>query len=129
MSPGERASAVIVEHKEALARGITDALYAEMPWLYDKYGERGRLKCLQDMRYNLEHLAPAAGLDDPSMFARYAAWCDDVLRARGIPTGELARSLELMAAALRERLDPEAADAATRCVQAGVRALQPGAPS
>ncbi|HEU0013240.1 MAG TPA: hypothetical protein VFQ45_06125 [Longimicrobium sp.] len=129
MTPGERASELIVEQKEALARGITDALYAEMPWLYDKYGERGRQKCLQDMRYNLEHLAPAAGLDDPSMFARYARWCDEVLRSRGVPTGELARSLELMAGVLRERLDREAGEVAGRCIQAGVQALQPGAPS
>ena len=74
MTAGERAGARLVGEKEGLARAITDALYRERPDLQAKYGDAGRAKCLQDMRYNLEHLAPAVALDDPPMFAGYARW-------------------------------------------------------
>lgn len=129
VTAGARAAGALLEQKEIIARGVTGLLYAEMPWLVDKYGERGRLKCLQDMRYNLEHLAPAVELEDPSMFARYAAWCDGVLRSRGVPTGELARSLELMAADVASRLPREEAQVVSDCLQAGVEALRASAGS
>lgn len=127
VSTGALAAAALLEQKETIARSVTGLLYAEMPWLVDKYGERGRLKCLQDMRYNLEHLAPAVELEDPAMFARYAAWCDGVLRSRGVPTGELARSFQLMASDVASRLPRDEAAAVADCLQAGVEALRAGA--
>ncbi|HYR12460.1 MAG TPA: hypothetical protein VEQ60_32025, partial [Longimicrobium sp.] len=124
VSTGARAAAALLEQKEAIARSVTGLLYAEMPWLVDKYGERGRLKCLQDMRYNLEYLAPAVEMEDPAMYVRYARWVDGVLRARGVPTGELARSFELIASDARARLRPDEARIVSSCLEAGVIALR-----
>jgi Phycobilisome protein len=121
---GGRAAAALLEQKEVIARSVTGLLYAEMPWLVDKYGERGRLKCLQDMRYNLEYLAPAVELEDAELFVRYARWVDGVLSARGIPTGELARSFELMANDVRARLRADEAALVSACLEAGVIALR-----
>ena len=126
LTPAERAGAALLEQKETIARSVTGLLYAEMPWLQDKYGDRGREKCLQDMRYNLEHLIPAVELQAPDMFARYAAWCDGVLSARGVPTGELARSFELMASDAVARLRPDEARIVSSCLEAGVIALREG---
>jgi hypothetical protein len=123
---GGRAAAALLEQKEAIARSVTGLLYAEMPWLLDKYGERGRLKCLQDMRYNLEYLAPAVELEDAELFVRYARWVDGVLKARGIPTGELARSFELMASDVIARLRADEATLVSACLEAGVMALRQG---
>ena len=122
LTPGERAGAALLEHKETIARSVTGLLYAEMPWLQDKYGDRGREKCLQDMRYNLEHLIPAVELQAPDMFARYAGWCDGVLRARGVPTAELLRSLEIMGADVAVRLPADQAVAVAACIEAGIGA-------
>jgi hypothetical protein len=124
LSAAERAGRALLEQKETIARSVTGLLYAEMPWLQDKYGDRGREKCLQDMRYNLEHLIPAVELGAPDMFARYAAWADGVLRARGVPTGELARSMEIMRADIAARLPAEQAGAAADSLDAGLGALR-----
>ena len=123
-APGARASAHLLEHRETIARAVGEALYGEMPWLLDKYGERGRQKCLQDMRYNLEHLIPAVELQAPDMFARYAAWAAGVLRARGVPTAELARSMEIMRADVAVRLPQDQAGAVAECLDAGIAALR-----
>lgn len=120
---GARASAALLEHKGEIARAATAALYARLPALQARYGDRGRAKCLQDMHYHLEHLAPAVDMGDPGGFARYARWCDGVLRARGIPTGDLAHSLDVMEGALASVLAPDEAEAAARCLRAGVDAL------
>lgn len=124
LTPAERAAAALLEQKEAVARSVTGLLYAEMPWLQDKYGDRGRDKCLQDMRYNLEHLIPAVELGAPDMFARYAAWADGVLRARGVPTTELARSMEIMRADVAALLPPDQSDAVAGCLNAGLQSLR-----
>jgi hypothetical protein len=124
LTAGARAAAALLEQKEAIARSTTGLLYAEMPWLVDKYGERGRLKCLQDMRYNVDYLAPAVEFADPELFVRYARWVDGVLRSRGVPTGELARSFELMASDVVARLPPDDARAVSACLEAGVMALR-----
>lgn len=124
LSAAERAAASLLEHKEIIARSVTGLLYAEMPWLQDKYGDRGRDKCLQDMRYNLEHLVPAVELQAPDMFSRYAAWCDGVLRARGVPTGELVRSLEIMRSDIAARLTAEQSEAVNPSLDAGIRVLR-----
>lgn len=124
MTAGARAAEALLEQKEAIARSATGLLYAEMPWMVDKYGERGRLKCLQDMRYNVEYLAPAVEFGDPELFVRYARWVDGVLRSRGVPTGELARSFELMASDVAARLRPDEAVLVSACLDAGVTALR-----
>lgn len=126
LTAAERAGRALLEHKEAIARSVTGLLYAEMPWLQDKYGDRGREKCLQDMRYNLEHLIPAVELEAPEMFARYAGWADGVLRVRGVPTTELARSMEILRADVAARLPADQAGAVAECLDAGLRALRGG---
>ena len=118
-----RAASRLLADKESFARAITEALYADMPELMAKYGAAGREKCLQDMRYNLEHLIPAVDLGQPEMFAGYVRWLDDLLRARNVSTGEVVRSLELTEELVRERFSPEEADAVAICIQAGLSAL------
>src|SRR5687767_180492 len=95
----------LLREKDAIARDITRAMYEEMPELLQKYGERGREKCLQDMHYNIEHLVPAVDMDDPGMFAGYVEWLDGLLRSRRVDTRELVRCLELTGTVLRDRMD------------------------
>ena len=119
-----RAALSLMYHKEALAHAVTDALYAEMPELMEKYGERGRRKCLQDMRYNLDHLAPAVDLENPEMFAGYTLWLDGLLAARNVSTAEVVRCLALTQQMVGERMAPEEAAEVSRSIRAGLAALQ-----
>ena len=123
LAVGHRASESLLSHKEDLARAITDSLFAAQPDLLARYGELGRAKCLQDMRYSLEHLAPAVALGEPDLFARYVRWLEDLLRARGILAEDIRRSLELTEAVISTRLPIEEATVTTRCVRAGLAAL------
>jgi hypothetical protein len=119
----DAAAAALLAEREELARAITDALYAELPELLQKYGEAGRLKCLQDMRYNVEHLAPAVALGEPVLFGRYVAWVGDMLAARGVAGPELRRSLEIMRDLTTARLPAEQAGPVAESIAAGLAAL------
>lgn len=115
-----RAAAELVARKTTLAQTATDALYADMPELTDRYGAAGRERCLEDIRYTIDHLIPAVDLAQPSLFATYVAWLDDLLRARNVSTREVIRSLELIEQAVRNELAPDEADAVAACLRAGL---------
>ena len=121
-----RAAERLIADKEDLARAITEALYAERPELTARYGAAGREKCLQDMRYNLEHLAPAVALSDNGLFVSYARWLVDMLGARGIPIDDVVRSLRLTDGVLARKFPAGEAEAAAAPVRAALIAIAPG---
>ena len=120
---GPSAAALLMRDREALALEVTTALYAESPGLLERHGERGREKCHQDMRYNIDHLIPAVDLGDGAMFARYVEWLDGLLRARNVATRDVIRCLELLRDRCADRF-PAAEGAAIRTiVNAGLGAV------
>ena len=121
---GLRASDYILSHKETLARAITATLYANDGSLLERFGEVGRVKCLQDIHYCLEHLAPAVALHDPAVFARYVSWLEALLAARGIGSRDVRLSLEATRVELADRLPPEESTSVLHCIQAGLDSLR-----
>lgn len=109
--------------RESFARWVTDRMYEERPDLLARYGERGRDKCLQDLRYTIDHLVPAVELEDPALFTSYVRWLDELLRARNVDTVHTVRSLELLAEAADAMLPPDEAEVARRILEAGVAQL------
>ena len=118
-----RAAAELLTRKASLAQTATDALYADMPELMDRYGVVGRERCLEDITYTIDHLIPAVDLDQPSMFATYVGWLDDLLRARNVSTREVIRSLELIEQWVRNELAPDEANVVASCLRAGLDSL------
>lgn len=118
-----RAAERLLAEKDDLARRTAEALYAALPDLQEKYGDYGRRKCLEDMHYNVEHLAPAVDLGRPELFAGYVEWLGGLLRARNVPTSEVVRSLELMEELVVARFSPEEAGSVVPCIRAGLAAL------
>jgi hypothetical protein len=117
------ASDALLDYKSIIARAITDAMYREKPELLERYGEVGRVRCLEDMHFNIEHIAPAVALDEPALFERYVVWLRDMLAARNVPADDVRRSLELTNDVVKQHI-PEHADAIARVVNAGLAALE-----
>jgi hypothetical protein len=118
-----RAAAELLARKTSLAQTATDALYADMPELTTRYGAVGRERCLEDIRYTIDHLIPAIDLTQPSMFTAYVGWLDDLLRARNVSTREVIRSLELIEQAVRNELAPDEANVVASFLRAGLDSL------
>lgn len=116
------ASDALLDYKGVIARAITDAMYREKPELLDRYGEVGRVRCLEDMHFNLEHLAPAVALGEPVLFEKYVIWLRDMLAARNVPVDDVRRSLQLTNQMVQQHL-PEHANVISDVVNAGIAAL------
>lgn len=106
---------------------VTQQIYARHPELMQRFGEKGRATCREDLHYHLEYLLSALYGADVGLFRDYVLWLRSVLESRGVPGGHLAESLQLMQAFFRERLTPESAAPVEAVWQGGIDALA-GAP-
>jgi hypothetical protein len=120
---GTRSAALLMRDRDALALEVTMALHAESPELLARHGERGREKCLQDMRHNIDHLIPAVDLGDGAMFARYVEWLDGLLRARQVATRDVVRCLELLRDGCARRYPAAESAAIGAIVESGLGAV------
>lgn len=118
-----RAADTLLARKDEIAETVTESVYAARPDLLARYGAAGRAKCVQDMRYTVEHLAPAVALGEPALFTRYVAWLVDLLAARAIPADDVRTSLQAMEAALATCLAREESEAAAHSVRAALATL------
>lgn len=123
MSTAKSAGSILLRDKESLASTVTERLYDQKPSLIEKHGDYGRTKCLQDMRYNIEHLLPAVELDDVSLFSRYVIWLDELLRARNVDTDDVVRCLTILRDECMVRYGDEGAFIA-RIIDGGMSELQ-----
>jgi len=90
--------------RDELADAIVRRIYGLEPELLTRFGEPGREKCLQDIKYNLLYLAEAINTATPSLFADYMAWLKTVLMEfEGLAEG-LSRHLNLTCTVLLEQL-------------------------
>jgi hypothetical protein len=120
---GAATSEVLLARKDELASVLTDALYEAHPEFRDRYGDLGREKCLQDMRYTLEHLAPSVALGEPRLFAQYVVWLVDLLRPRGIPPEHVGDTMRVLERVLTSELSSEHIAAVQSSVAAGLAAV------
>jgi hypothetical protein len=117
-----RAAEQLLARKEEIANATTSLLYARTPSLTQKYGDHGRARCLQDMRYTVEHLAPAVAMADPGLFAQYARWLVQLLAPRNVPLDDVRASLSAMRAVLAD-MDASLASQVDDCIRAGLAVL------
>lgn len=108
---------------DRLALAITDAFYTRYPEWEQRFGPKGRVRCVEDARFHLRFLRGALRAGSPSAFESYARWTNGMLGARGIGGAHLALYFELMQAELGKVLGDEAKPA-TPFIAAGIAACQ-----
>lgn len=95
--------------RDQAVTAVTQALYAHHPELEQRFGERGRHTCRQDIGHHLDYLQAALDLDTPAPFMNYAHWLSDLLAHRGVPAGHLAESFALLEQFFTHQLPPDPA--------------------
>ncbi len=120
---GALAATLLLQRIDAVAAAVTDVLYSQRPELHSRHGASGREKCLQDMHFNIEHLAAAVDLDAPEMFHDYTVWLEGLLRARNVATGDLLFAFQLLESMLAHELPADASGPIIRVLQSGIRVL------
>ncbi|HEX2639618.1 MAG TPA: B12-binding domain-containing protein, partial [Pyrinomonadaceae bacterium] len=117
---------VIAERQADLAEAITNRHYQLKPELHEKYGERGRAKCLQDAQYHLSYLAEAITASRPSLFADYVSWARVMLAGRGISETDLADNLAVIRESLEKYLPQSEGAVVHEYIDAGLKTVIAG---
>jgi methanogenic corrinoid protein MtbC1 len=121
-------SQLIDEQRDSLALDIIARHYAVHPELEERYGKKGRFKCIEDANYHLTYLSEAIATSHPSLFANYIAWAKVLLTGIGIPSEDLAENLEIVRDVLTDKLPTEMESLINEYIDEGLTQL-PSLPS
>lgn len=87
----------------AMVERVTEKIYENDPSLMDRYGEKGRTKCIEDNHHHFKHLETAYELDNEEFFTDYALWLDGILQKIGMSTELLMDNFSLIVDVLNEQ--------------------------
>lgn len=65
---------------------VTEKIYEKDPSLVERYGDKGRAKCIEDNHHHFKHLETAYELDNSAFFIDYAVWLNGILQKFGMST-------------------------------------------
>lgn len=82
--------------RELCADYTTKAIYTRYAKELERFGDRGRQTCRQDILYHLDYLQSALIVGDTDIFTQYALWLKNVLASRGVPSAHLSTSLDFL---------------------------------
>jgi methanogenic corrinoid protein MtbC1 len=116
--------------RHAAVDAVTDRFYATHAGIFERFGERGRRACREDIEYQLDFLRPALEFGVLAPYVEYQRWFAEVLAARQIPTAHIAESLEWLGEFFLDQMpgsEGEIISAALRATAAEALAETPGA--
>lgn len=117
-------SSGLKEAKHELARRVTELHFRENPELEERYGDKGRQKCHDDVIYHLNYLVEAIGVGNINLFTNYLEWADIMLRERGIPVSDLITNIAKLQEAAQEILPAEISSVTERYINSGIETLK-----
>ncbi len=85
-----------------IAEATLAQVYAQCPYLLDRYGQNGKTGYRQDILYDVAALSAAVDAGDAGMFLRYVAWLKIVLVRRGVASKDIAESLNCVRSVLAD---------------------------
>jgi hypothetical protein len=110
---------------EELAIFVTEIMYENDPSLLDKYGEKGRRKCIEDNEHHFKHLQTAYDLENGQFFTDYALWLNGILAKYGMTEELLIENFNLIDDLLeREYKDYEATNDFRAYLASAIQSLQ-----
>ena len=122
-SLNQEVAQILDAQRESLANAVVAQHYALEPELEQRYGEKGRIKCLQDANYHLTYLSEAIATTHPSLFANYIAWAKVLLTGIGIPSSHLAKNIEILSDVFKKELPENVAVLIQEYIEAGLTQL------
>jgi hypothetical protein len=81
---------------------VTEKIYENDPTLMERYGDKGKTKCIEDNHHHFKHLETAFELDNAEFFTDYALWLDGILQKFGISTEHLMDNFSIIIDLLNE---------------------------
>lgn len=69
-----------------LVNEVVEEIYEAYPFLWEKFGQKGRDRTEEDNYHHLDHLSAAYDMNSVDFFIDYTDWLNNVLTSRGVGT-------------------------------------------
>ena len=116
------AAEVISENLQTFASAAVERHYKSDPRL-QRYGARGRARCIEDAEFHLEFLLSALDAGSIGQFVDYCGWAKILLHSRGIDVSYLIDNLQHLGSVLKTKLSKQQFSMVAEYLQAGINAL------
>ena len=117
-------SAELTARRDEIAAKVVDQHFSGRPHIAARYGDRGRVKCLEDTKYHLSYLNAAVSASSSKLFADYVIWAAIMLESRGVPSKDLEFSLQSLKEVFLRELPAELSETAIKYVDEGLALLE-----
>ncbi len=117
-------SSGVKEAKTELARRAAELQLRKNPDLEERYGNKGRQKCIDDAINHLNYLVEAIRVGNINLFTNYLKWADIMLHERGIPANDLITNIKMLQEAAQENLPSEISSVTERYINSGIETLK-----
>ena len=97
--------------KASLAEATVRLMYETHRDMFDRYGDAGVTKCIEDTAYHIEFLHAALEIGDREEFLSYRAWLEELMASLSIPPEDIDRTFHALADTLRARYGDAASEA------------------
>lgn len=94
-----------VNLQAVVVNAVTERFYVTHGQVYQRFGERGREFCREDLVFHLEFLRPVLEFGLLQTMVDYLRWLNEVLISRGVPAGHLGLSLDWLAEEFSVRME------------------------
>ena len=105
----ERTAATILAQRTLLAEAVVAEMYRN-PFWQARYGDRGKIRALEDAGLNLDNLAAVLRLGIVAELGYHYRWLRDVLVVRGMCSRHVQETMAAMCRALTAALPADQAD-------------------
>ncbi|MED1862569.1 hypothetical protein P4V41_03830 [Fictibacillus nanhaiensis] len=92
---------------DVMVERVTEKIYQKDPTLVERYGDKGRAKCIEDNQHHFKHLETAYELNNGAFFIDYAIWLDGILQKFGMSTELLMDNFDFIIEVLLEEQKKE----------------------
>ncbi len=110
--------------KEDVVKNAFQILYDDDPVIFEKYGERGKIKTIEDLNFHLSYLSTAAQLNEPQLFLDYVAWCKMYFNSINFPIKWFLRSLEVLQEVFEQQLSGNEKSQLSEIIRTAVREFE-----
>ena len=120
--PHRRVVEMLSARRGELAARVAEKHLQQQPEFLQRFGELGRVRCIEDADFHLQYLSHALRLAEPALFTAYVQWARQLLEKRAIPWRHLQENLELLRDEVARELDPEDAALVGETFEAALQA-------
>ena len=117
------AGEAIIARKRDLAEAACAWQYERQPGVWERFGEIGRQRAIEDAEYHLRFLAEALSVQHLPLFTQYVAWAKVLFTGLHLPDDALQMGLECQMDVLRGKLPTEQSGPANEFIAAAIAHL------